>query len=150
MSIAKQKETTDYYSIIKEIAKLKRYELSEFKKRFINIIQEVNTQKSLSLPYRFSSLNTGCGFVFVPCPNDTKEKTELLELYVEIYKYKRRLDKCLGVMVSKTGNYSDIIWAFLGENWAYDRELENIVDHENKLNIYGTELKKVDRYKLHS
>jgi hypothetical protein len=55
--IEQQKNSTDYYKIIKEIAKLKRYELLEFKKRFSQIIEDVKSQ-TFSLPYRFTITRT--------------------------------------------------------------------------------------------
>lgn len=102
--IEEQKESKDYYSILTEIASLKRYELLEFKKRFKQIIEDVKSS-NFSMPYRFTISRTGCGFVFIPLLQDKIEYWENALLnFTTIYKYKRQLNKCLGVLTYKTGD----------------------------------------------
>ena len=145
--IVEQKKSTNYYSILKEIAKLKRYELLEFKKRFRQIISDVNSSK-FSMPYRFTNTRTGCGFVFIPLMPDKIEYWENALLnFTEIYKYKRKLGKCLGVLTYKTGDYFDINWAFIKNDFTYNKELENDVARDSEFYENG-EMKQVDRYKL--
>ena len=145
--IEEQKKSTDYYSIVKEIAKLKRYELLEFKKRFRKIIEDVKSNV-FSMPYRFTITRTGCGFVFIPLMPDKIEywENELLN-FSEMYKYKRKLSKCLGVLTFKSGEYFDINWAYLNSDWVYNKELEEAVKGDSK--FYGNgEYLQYDRYKF--
>lgn len=145
--IEEQKESKDYYSILTEIASLKRYELIEFKKRFRQIIEDVKSS-NFSLPYRFTISRTGCGFVFIPLLQEKVKYWEnALYNFTEIYKYKRHLDKCLGVLTYKTGEYFEINWAFIKEVWSYNKELEEAVKKETE--FYGEgDIKQVERYKL--
>lgn len=145
--IKQQKEGKEYYSILTEIASLKRYELMEFKKRFRQIIDDVKSS-NLIMPYRFSIPRTGCGFVFIPLLADKVDYWENALLnFTEIYKYKRQLNKCLGVIVYKTEEYFDINWAFFEAEHAYNKNLEEAVKKEYE--FYGNgEFKEIERYKL--
>lgn len=142
-----QCQPNDYYSILTEIASLKRYELQEFKNRFKQIIEDVKSQ-NCSLPYRFTISRTGCGFVFIPLLQDKIEywKNSLIN-FTTIYKYKRQLNKCLGVLTYKTGENFDINWTFIKEDWSYNVELEEAIKKETK--FYGEgEIKQFERYKF--
>jgi len=145
--IEEQRKSTNYYAIIKEIAKLKRYELVEFKIRFSQIIEDVKSQK-FSLPYRFTITRTGCGFVFIPLQFDKISYWENALLnFTELYKYKRKLSKCLGVLTFKTGEYFDIFWAYVEGDWKQNEEMDKAISESDK--FYGeSEHKQVDRYKL--
>ena len=145
--VKEQKETIGYHYIISEIAKLKREELFEFKSRFVKIIELAKTDV-FSLPFRFVATRTGCGFVFFSL--DT-EKSKLWEKalinFTEIYKYKHRLEKCLGVVVFKKDDYFDINWTFFNNEWKYDEELAELVKKETEL--YGiSEIKMPKRYEI--
>jgi hypothetical protein len=142
-----QNEPTDYYSILKEIANLKRYELLEFKKRFRQMINDVNSSR-FSIPYRFTITRTGCGFVFISLLPDKIEywKNALLN-FTETYKYKRKLSKCLGVLTYKSGEYFDINWAFIKSDWNYNEKLEDAVKQELEFYEEG-EIIQIDRYKI--
>lgn len=139
-----QKKSTYYYSILAEIAILKRYELTEFKKRFRQIIEDVKSS-NFSLPYRFTISRTGCGFVFIHLLQDKVDYWEnALLKFTEIYKYKRQLNKCLGVLTYKKGEYYDINWIFIKSDWAYNKELAETVKNESE--FYGEgELKELKR-----
>lgn len=142
-----QKQPKDYYSIVAEIASLKRYELVEFKKRFIQIIKDVKSSE-FSMPYRFTVPRTGCGFVFIPLPQDKVEHWENALLnYTEIYKYKRQLNKCLGVVIYKVKEYFDINWTFIEADWSYNAGLEEFLKKEPESYEEG-EFKQIERYKL--
>ena len=141
------KEPTDYYAILTEIAILKRYELLEFTKRFNQMLDDVKLSH-FSLPYRFTASRTGCGFVFIPLLQDSIESWENTLLnFTEIYKYKNKLNKCLGVIVYKTGEYFDINWAFIKSDWAYNKELEKITKEEAEFYGEGS-IKKLKRYRF--
>ncbi|MGM9508016.1 hypothetical protein ACS5NO_09820 [Larkinella sp. GY13] len=142
-----QKNITDYYSIIKEIAKLKRYELLEFKSRFKKTIDNINSSE-FSLPYRFTIPRTGCGFVFISLPPKKLDHWKnVLINFTEIYKYKRKLNKCLSVLIYKTDEYFDMNWAFTNYDWIYNKELEEAVKQDIELYKSG-KIKKIVRYKF--
>jgi hypothetical protein len=127
-----QNGSLNYYKILKEIAKLNKMELIEFKSRFRTIIDHVNTNTFL-LPYRFATPCTGCGFVFIALQEDKKPFWEnALHNFTLMYKYKRKLNKCLGVVAYKTDQYFDINWAFMQSDWEFDGELEKEIQKENE------------------
>ncbi|CAM2957575.1 hypothetical protein SAMN05444143_11355 [Flavobacterium succinicans] len=141
------KQSTDYYAILKEIAKMKRYELSEFKKRFTNMFEYVSIGE-FKPPERFANLRTGCGFVFISLAYDMDKWENVLYNNAEIYKYKRQLQKCIAVIMFKNGKYRDIYWAFMDSPWRYDQELEEeVVEMEKGFYGPGT-IKKYDRYRF--
>lgn len=142
-----QKNSLEYYSIIKEIAKLKRYELFEFKKRFQLIIEDVKLNRVFQ-PRRFTMTSTKCGFVFISLLSDKIQYWEngLLN-FTMIYKYKRKLNKCLGVIIFKKGECFDIKWAFINEAWKYNSKLEEAVKRESEF-YKKVEYKEIIRYKF--
>jgi hypothetical protein len=147
ISIEDQKKSNDYYEILKEIVKLKRGELKEFKERFQIIIEMVNNNET-TMPYRFTSTRTGCGFVFIPLPSDKIKYWEnALINFTERYKYKNKLNKCIGIIISKDGEYYDLNWALAKEDWIYNKELEIEVKKDSE--VYGESIIKIqERYKF--
>lgn len=145
--IKEQRKTTDYKYIISEIAKLKREELFEFKTRIAKIIELAKTN-IFSLPYRFVATRTGCGFVFLSLDSEKSKFWERAIInFTEIYKYKHRLEKCLGVVVFKKDDYFDMNWVLFKDDWKYDKELADLVKKENEL--YGeSEIKTPVRYNI--
>ncbi len=145
--VDEQKNTLMYYPIIREIAKLKRYELAEFKQRYLKTIEDVKAN-SFSLPYRINISRTGCGFVFIPLMHDKIEYWEnALINFTEMYKYKRQLKKCLGVILFKAQDYYDQNWAYIESEWEYNEELEKAIAGEE--NLYGDgQFKPLERYRF--
>jgi hypothetical protein len=128
-------DQVEYYLLIKEIAKLNRNELAHFKERYSKMINDVKSN-TFSPPYRFVLSRTLCGFVFVPLQADIAKHWENALLNsIDVYKYKRKLRKCLGVAAYKNGEFFDLHWAFVEEEWEYDAELENALKQEE--GFYG-------------
>lgn len=122
-------EGVDYYVVIKELAKLNRSELREFKKRYILSIEKSKEQKFI-LPYRITSLNTACGFVFIPIEFSRKDKWQIaLNNYTEAHKYEQKLDKCIGMIVYHNPEemFFDINWCYLEFEWERDLKYEKIL-----------------------
>jgi len=142
-----QRFPTDYHLIIKELAKLKRYELLEFKKRFMLIIEDINLKRE-TMPRRFFSTRSNCGFIFISLLSDKSEFWEnALTNHTLIYKYKRNIRKCIGVVVSKKGEYFDFNWAFIESESVFNQELENQVRMEEE--FYGDGISiEIDRYRF--
>lgn len=138
---------TDYHLIIQEIALLKRGELTEFKKRFTRIFEDAKTILSPTY-YRFTPTRTKCGFVFVALPKNLINQWEIALLNLtELYKYKRKLEKCIGVITYKVGDYYEINWTLFNSKWIYNKELEELIIKENEI-IDSPQIIKAQRYDL--
>jgi hypothetical protein len=122
----------DYYYIIREIAKLKRHELREFKTRYKLSMEKARTNE-FALPYRIAVPHTGCGFVFVPLIHDFMERRlQFLEYLTYAHKYDQKLLKCIGVSFApeEDGWYS-VEWCYLEFPWQDDPELEDRLQQNN-------------------
>jgi hypothetical protein len=117
----------DYYFILKELAKLNRDELREFKIRFDKAIEMCKEEEVID-PYRITLPRTGCGFVFVPLPKEKSSfwKNALTNVTLA-HKYDHKLDKCIGVVVFDEKNWTEVFWMFVEEKWQFDLEAEEMV-----------------------
>jgi hypothetical protein len=114
----------DYYQILKELAKLNRTELKEFKSRYYLCIKGCR-ENAVDLPYRMSSPRTGCGFVFIIVPSDQVSRTQIaLQNFTYLHKYEQKLSKCIGTTFSHDGQFYAIDWCYIDEEWSYDSDLE--------------------------
>tara|TARA_B100000953_G_C17988096_1_gene411204 strand:- start:51 stop:1205 length:1155 start_codon:yes stop_codon:yes gene_type:complete len=137
----------DYHQIIKEIAKLRRYELSAFKKRFYDII-ELAKNNELNLPFRFYSPRTDCAFIFIPLIKEHISHWENALINItEIYKYKRKATKAIGVISFMNDEFIDLNWTLFEHNWKYDKELEELVRKTDKGYEEG-QASRIPRYKF--
>lgn len=141
-----QKSSIKYHSIIKQIGKLKRYELLEFKKRFLKAIKD-SKSKERQFPYRFASLRTNCGFVFISVNKIDHNKWEIiLRNLTELFKYKHKLQHCIGITISSKGEFININWGLMSFEWKHNPELDKLIVKENEL--FGLpEYKELERYK---
>ncbi len=123
-------EKLEYYSIIKEIAKLNRSDLRAFKERFKFVIDKAKNQE-FSLPTRMTSLNSNCGFVFtvLEFKQSSKWKTALTN-FIEVHKYDQHLDKTIGMIVYYNPNdkYFDINWGLIEFKWEFNKEFEKLLN----------------------
>ena len=119
---------TDYYFIIKEIAKLKRNELKEFKLRFDLSIKNAKNQE-FSRPYRITIPRTGCGFVFIPLESEFKDNWKnALNNYTLANKYDQKIDKCIGMLIYEDPSdkkWFEVFWMLVNYEWEYEEEIEN-------------------------
>jgi hypothetical protein len=115
---------TAYYTILKEIVRLSRTDLAAFKERFA---WEYCGDRVLP-PSRFASDRTGCGFVFVPLPPDPAihAPTALRNLTVAA-KYDLKVDRCVGLVFRRDGEYRLVDWMHQSHPWARDPELEALL-----------------------
>lgn len=120
--------TTDYYYIVREIAKLRRNELREFKTR-CKLSMEKTKANECTLPYRIASPRTGCGFIFVPLiPEFMEHRQQYLQNLTYAHKYDQKLPKCIGVSFAPDGdNWYSVEWCYIEFPWEYDLESENIL-----------------------
>jgi hypothetical protein len=122
----------DYYYIVREIAKLKRNELREFKTRFKLSMDKAKINE-FTLPYRIALPRTSCGFVFIPLTHDFLERRQqFLQNLTYAHKYDQKLPKCIGVSFApeEDGWYS-VEWCYIEFQWEYDQELENMLKQSN-------------------
>lgn len=137
----------EYYAIIKELAKINRFELKYVKDRFYKMIEDVRSDEPTH-PYRWVCGRTGCGFVFIPL---TLERSPMwkqaLINFTEIFRYKWKLQKCLGVCASKLDQYWDINWVYIEGDIVYNEDLENALKRDKE--VYGDgKIVEVERYKF--
>lgn len=121
-------DPTEYYLIIKEIAKLKRSEVREFKLRFNKAWKDCK-QEDFELPYRIYLPRTDCGFVFIPLPKSKASKWQTaLSNFTLTHKYDQQARKCVGVVImphiEKGENYIDMNWMYMEHEWLYDDLIE--------------------------
>ena len=140
----------EYYPIIREISKLNRTELYEFKKRFIKSI-EVCEKNEFNTPYRIYVPRTGCGFVFIPLHSSKlKYWKNALDNLVKAHRYEQKAKKCIGVSISKNPNMSEYLqlyWNYIEGEWKYDTEVE-ILLRDNPSPFRSVHTKKINsRYK---
>jgi len=123
---------TDYYFIVKAIARLNRNELREFKKRFQLSVTKAKANE-FELPYRIACPRTDCGFVFVPLTKDVvSHRNILLKNFTLLHKYDQRMSKCLGVSLAPEGNgWFSAEWCYLEFPWTEEPILANKLQHNN-------------------
>ena len=123
---------TEYLAILKELAKLKRNELREFKARF-RLSMEKCRSGEFALPYRMASPRTDCGFVFIPLTQDVVEvrRRGLMNLTLAC-KYDLRVPKCVGAsFCPEDGGWYSVEWCYIEHPWRYDEELERALKANN-------------------
>ena len=126
--ITSAENPTDYYKILKELAKLNRNELREIKYRLTRCMENRDKLQP-ELPYRVSFPRTDCGFVFFTVTRNLAEKAlVVLQNYTEAHKYDQRLGKCLGVCLIWNEPYYDIAWCLKEKDWAYNAETEKTLE----------------------
>ena len=127
----------DYYFTVRELAKLNRGEMKLFKERLLAIIH--GEPKSLPvLMKRFASDRTKCGFVLMKLNEDVKDTwSNALINFAYEFKYKWKLEKCIGLVVLKDNEYYDFKWCYMEGKWAYDEEWEKRVEEDIEINGKG-------------
>jgi len=139
----------DYFHILKEIAKLKRNEFKEFKKRFSVSIEKCNEQ-NIVVPYRISFPRTNCGFVFIPLAKKYSKNWKIaLNNYTMAHKYDHKLNKCIGVIFFKSTNLKlpyEVFWEYVEFDWAYNKEMEKLLSEESPFR--KTHEQELERYEF--
>lgn len=123
---------TDYYSIVTQLAKLKRNELREFKRRFQLSMEKCRANK-FAQPYRMATPRTNCGFVFVPLAKELVEhRQQGLQNLTCVCKYDLKLQKCLGVSFApEEGGWFSVEWCYMEFPWELDEEMDERLRHHN-------------------
>jgi hypothetical protein len=137
--------STDYYPIIREIAKLPRTDLIAFKERFTLAWQRAG-QSSLPLFMRTVS-STGIGFVFAPVPSGREPAAQnALANFIAAHMYERRITRCIGAAFIREGLTNRFVWWMMTERaWEYDSEMEKFLQ-DNPLSAVRETV--IPRYRL--
>jgi len=146
--ITTDNQPTEYYSIVAEMAKLKRNELRHFKLRF-QLAMEKSREGKFALPYRMASLRTGCAFVFIPLDSEMAAQRQqgLVNLTIGC-KYDLKMNKCIGVSFApEDGGWYIVEWCFLESEWQPDAEIERWLKESNPFSPVNTEV--IERYDYH-
>jgi len=140
-----QEGPTDYYFIVKEIAKLMRNELALFKQRFMLSWNAAKSDNSV-LPYRFFVPRTECSFLFLPLLQKQRDhRRDALINLTSANKYNLKSFKAIGAsFVASEGGWQDVEWCYIEYPWAQDTEL----DRRLRDNFPFREVKEkhIDRY----
>jgi hypothetical protein len=142
-----ENENNNYHSIIGQIPKLNRAELKCFKDRFLLSIKKAR-EDSFTLPYRFSSVSTRCGFVFIPLENEYRSSRRIaLVNFAQALKYDERLDRCVGItFLADPDGWFTIDWGFVSFPWQYDRSQQEQL--ESFYPFRKANAKRVSRYEF--
>lgn len=135
-----------YYYVIKELAKLNRGDLRAFRLRYDLALKKAKEQE-FDIPYRMTSLNSNCGFVFIPLEYDKKAKWKnALNNFSLIHKYEQKLEKVVGMVCyfNSKKRYHDINWTYINSVWEYEEELEKIII--NDFPLRSVKMEKIYRY----
>jgi len=125
-----------YYPILKQLSKLDRHSLAEFKSRYAWMVNEVKSNRGSFLPKRFGSHITDCGFVFLPLDQELKQHWQNAIInFTSIFKYKHKYRRCIGVVCFKSDSFFDIQWCYIEQQWEYDEAMEAEVAKE--IGMYG-------------
>ena len=130
--IIKSDKECDYYYIFKEIAKLTRGELKDFKERYMFSMNIALNFEDAS-PRTMAIMRTGCGFVFYTCPRENINKAiNIINMLTKLYKYYQKLEKCTGVIfVGDEKRYCDVFWCYIDGSFMYDPNLEQELEEYN-------------------
>ena len=143
---------TDYIPIVKEMAKLSRFELKEFKRRLLRSIEK-SKSKGYTIPYRITFPRTKVGFVFIPISigdeAHLKNWKNALINFTLAHKYDQELDRAIGVTIfrsERNEEYIEIQWGFIDFVWERDENMENLLKKD--FPFREVKLKKVGDYKF--
>lgn len=125
------KQEHNYYKILAEFAKLNREFLKEVKKR-IRLCLAAAEKSDVTLPSRFISPGTGCGFVFLAIPEyGFHNRTNALLNLTGLAKYDLRLERQIGVSLTKRGESIYVDWCLIDSPWKHNNELETLLKDKN-------------------
>lgn len=146
---ASELSSDKYHYVVKELAKMHRSDLKQFKQRFLRAL-EMMSKREYVLPYRIVVPNTGCGFVFIPVPTEQSANWETaLRNFTFAHKYDQHLDKCIGIVFSNASGspkYIDINWLMIVGPWQKDEAYEQQL--YAKFPLREVRVEEADRYKF--
>lgn len=125
---------TEYHVILKELAKLQRNMLREFRKR-LNWAMETCRDPVFKKPSRFYPPKQECCFLAIPIPiSERGDWRKYLEIYTHLCKYDLKSRKCVAISVSVAPddvNAFLIHWMYLEYPWKQDDQTEKVLKEDN-------------------
>jgi hypothetical protein len=113
----------DYYPIIRELAKLPRTDLAQFKERFELAWRRAG--RFYDPPFMRMVASTGVGFVFSPVPEGLERQAQNgLANFVAAHMYDRRLTRCIGAAFVNEGASRFVWWLMRDQPWEHDAQME--------------------------
>jgi len=137
----------DYYSIVRELAKLMRNDLKAFKERF-TLSMKAAKENKFCLPYRFALPRTNCAFLFIPLEKEFEDiKRQALKNLSIAHKYDVRMQRCIAATFIYHGNnYYDVDWCFMDFPWEFNSEIEERL--KNDFPFRKVKEKMIQRYEF--
>lgn len=113
-----------YPRILTTLALLGRNDLIAFQERML-IMQARAGGDIYPASVMISVSPRRCGFVFfaIPARRLAARPIYVVAELVECFKYRHRLDRCLGVALAREGSYTKAEWALFDDPWTEDSEL---------------------------
>ena len=142
-----QESPTNYYRILKELAKLNRTDMDAFKNRFFHSMKMANAD-NVVLPNRFVA-STGCGFVFIPLQRaQMGDRYHALMAFTQLNKYDLQLQRCVGLTFVSEGNetWCDVQWCRLDYAWEENAKFAAVLKKNYPFRPMKTAV--VERYGL--
>lgn len=132
-------QSTDYYRILEEFARVPRSVWREYKARLVRCIEASAAGRSQQ-PYRFAFPRTECTFMIASMDPDwpstgedgLRMRSGTVALLTEAAKYDQQTRLCVGLLISKDGEYFQLDWCFIEEPWAPNEKMSNLLA-ENSL-----------------
>jgi hypothetical protein len=140
---------TDYYRILAELMKLERSGLKLVKER-IDLCVDACKKDKQTLPYRYYSPTSGCGFVFIPLlKSEAHLKSRALQnlTLAAAYDVEPKLKRQIGVsFLADTDGYFLLDWCFLEGPFQDDPEIKDLLSKNSPFREVKTE--RVGRYQF--
>jgi hypothetical protein len=116
---------------------LDRRELQCFKERYLKSF--VSVKKNEFDCFRMTITTINCGFVFIAlAKDDSPHWKNALENFTFLYKYRRKLNKCIGMVVFRETDTSfNVQWAIIESPWEYDEAMEEEISKDKEINGEG-------------
>jgi len=126
----KIKGDDNYVHIVKEFAKLNRFDLSFIKEIIVKAITTEVSNEPIMLMWRVVP-RIDCGFVVMRLnQHDKNHHLTALKNFTLLFKYKHKLTKCIGLIVKHEGEFFDLDWCYINGPWEYDSESDRLVKEE--------------------
>ena len=126
--------TDEYYQLLEVMLPLDRnfYKILAEK---IRISIESLDNKFPTKPHRFGSPKSGIAIIVIPFDNNKnyegllarysdkdKGKKDILYFLTKLHKYDLKVDRAIGLLLSKAGTDNDILWNYLNYPWEYSEK----------------------------
>jgi hypothetical protein len=128
----------DYYQILREFAKSPRSVWREVKLRLLKSL-EVTAEKGFVRPFRVTFPESDCTFMIAPLdpslpavgPEGERIRINGLSNLTAGAKYLAKTSKCVGILVSRVGEYVQIDWCLIEHPWEREDVMESWLAEAN-------------------